>query len=457
MKHSRHASLGGWMTAAALALGLALSGPMSSAQAQEGSATLLGVVFDSTTMSVLSGAQVAVMGTMAIGTSDEEGRFELSNVPSGDYWVSFYHPRLQSLGVGAPSRQVTFTAGETSRVELAVPSESTLLLGWCMAEQLGPGYAAIAGVVTDSLTGVPMSRAIVTVVPERRRTGDPAPPEVRADESGYYRICNAPADREVKIQAHFGQSAGRSVVTSFSPGSASIQDLVLLVSAEGILQGEVVDYVSGEPVAGASVSVLGTPSRVLTDADGSFIMDELPPGRHLVVTEYLGYESRTDSVTIFSQETVGIEVRMATEALEVEGLVVTARMRFGENTLNVGKRQDIMTREEIEPLLARSQSAGDLLRNMNVPGFRVREVYIDDPITGVRMPGLCVEISRRYGGEGCRPAAVFLNGVYIPQSDQFLRTLDPNVVDRIEILSPIDAQFQFGTLAGNGAVVIYTR
>jgi hypothetical protein len=52
---------------------------------------------------------------------------------------------------------------------------------------------------------------------------------------------------------------------------------------------------------------------------------------------------------------------------------------------------------------------------------------------------------------------VFVNGVYIPQPDQFLRTLDPNVVDRIEILSPIDAQFQFGTLAGNGAVVIYTR
>jgi hypothetical protein len=447
----------GRLTAATLAAVVALAVGSWPVAAQEGTATLRGIVFDSTTMSALSGARVAVMGTTATGMSDEDGRFEVGSVPAGEYWVSFYHPRLQTLGVGAPSQQVSFSEGGTSEVELTVPSESTLLLGWCLAEQHGPGYAAIAGVVTDSLTGVPMSRAIVTVVPERRRAGDPAPPEVRADESGYYRICDAPAGREVKVQAHFGQSSGRSVQTTLTPGSATIRDLVLLVSAEGILQGRVVDYVSGQPVPGAAVSVLGTTSRVLTDAEGVFLMDELPPGRHLVVTEHLAYESRTDSVTIFSQETVGIEVRMATEALEVEGLVVTARMRFGENTLNVGKRQDIMTRDEIEPLLGRVQSAGDLLRNMNVPGFSVREVYIDDPITGVRMPGLCVEVSRRSGGQGCRPASVFVNGVYIPQPDQFLRNLDPNVVDRIEVLSPIDAQFQFGTLAGNGAVVIYTR
>jgi hypothetical protein len=350
-----------------------------------------------------------------------------------------------------------FRSGGTVTMELAVPSESTLLMGWCLAEQPGPGFAAVAGIVTDSLTGVPMPRAVVTVVPENRRTGDMTPPEVRTDDSGYFRICNAPADREVKLQAHYGRSSGRSLLLTMEAGTARIQDLLLLMSAEGILQGEVLDYVSGGPISGAAVSVLGTDARVLTDSTGSFLLDDLPPGRHLVVTEYLGYEARTDSVTIFSQETVGIEVRMATEALEVEGLVVTARMRFGENTLNVGKRQDILTREEIEPLLARVQSGGDLLRSMNVPGFRVREVYVDDPVTGVRMPGLCVEVSRRYGGEGCRPAAVFMNGVYIPQPDQFLRALDPNVIDRIEILSPIDAQFEFGTLAGNGAVVIYTR
>ena len=50
-----------------------------------------------------------------------------------------------------------------------------------------------------------------------------------------------------------------------------------------------------------------------------------------------------------------------------------------------------------------------------------------------------------------------MNGVIMPYPDQILRDLDPATIDRIEILSPIDAQFQFGPCAGNGAVLIYTR
>ena len=54
-------------------------------------------------------------------------------------------------------------------------------------------------------------------------------------------------------------------------------------------------------------------------------------------------------------------------------------------------------------------------------------------------------------------ASVALNDVLIPFPEQFLIDLDPNIIDRIEILSPIDATFQFGTAAGNGVVAIYTR
>ena len=94
---------------------------------------------------------------------------------------------------------------------------------------------------------------------------------------------------------------------------------------------------------------------------------------------------------------------------------------------------------------------------MNAPGLRVREIYITDELTGALTPSLCVEVSRRSGGEGCRPAAVFVNEGVVPYPDQFLRDLDPQIVDRIEILSPVDAQFQYGAAAGNGAILIYTR
>lgn len=446
----------GSMRCAALTVAAASLVAAPAGAQQEETAVLRGMVFDSTKMEALPGARVAVMGTTVTASTSEDGSFRLEDVPPGSHWVSFYHDRLQTLGVSPPSREIDFAPGETVDVELAVPSEETLLQGWCLAEQSTPGAAVVAGVVTDSLTGVPMPRAIVTAQPTGAYRGIPSV-EVRTNDSGYYRMCSVRPEVDLRLQAHFGQNSGRSVEMYLEPGSATIQDLNLLMSAEGTLVGYVRDYISGEPVTGAEVSVMGTESSTLSDATGRFLLDDLPPGRHLVTTDHIGYEERTDSVTVFSEETVDIEIRMATEALEVEGLVVTARTRFGRTSLAAdAKRADFLSREEIETILPRVQTTPDLMRNMNMPGLRIREVYQVDELTGVMVPGFCVEV-RRGGGEGCSPAAVVLNNTVVPYPDQVLRDLDPEIIDRIEILSPIDAQFQFGAAAANGAVVIFTR
>ena len=436
-------------------IGVVVIGPVA-AVAQAGTGRLRGVVFDSTAMSPLAGAHVAVLRTSVSGFANDEGYFELHGVPAGRYTVTFFHDRLQELGTGAVPREVVFADGERQEVALTVPSMETLLAAWCLAEGVGPGMAALAGTVSDSITGVPMPRAQVTVTRVSRPSSN-RPTRVLTDNSGYFRLCSVPANEPLRLQAHFGNSPGRSVEVTIPERGAAVQDLSMLMSGEGFLSGTVLDHVIGTPMAGAEISVLGTDARTLSNADGRFTLDGIPPGRHLVTTTHLGFQPRTDSITVFSLETVGVEVRMSTAAVEVEGLVVTTRSRPGQ-TLNLAtaKREDAITQAEIEPLLTRASSVGDLLRLMNVPGLSVRNIRVVENGGGI-YDGLCVEVSRRSGGEGCAPAMVAIDMVPQQMPDQILMDLDADVVDRIEILSPIDAAFQFGTLGGNGAILIFTR
>lgn len=61
----------------------------------------------------------------------------------------------------------------------------------------------------------------------------------------------------------------------------------------------------------------------------------------------MGFKRRVDSLTLFRQETVTAELRIATEGLEIEGLIVTARSRFGRTSLAAAaKGADFITREE---------------------------------------------------------------------------------------------------------------
>ncbi len=435
-----------------------LVGPAGALHAQaEGTALLHGTVYDSTAMQSLAGARVAVIGTSIAGESDGAGRYAIADVPAGDFRVSFFHDRLRQLGLRSMSHPVAFEAGETVYLELTIPSEETLLLGWCLTELAVAGTGAVAGLVTDELTGVPIPQTIVTAQPVDGSSGGRSV-EATTNEAGYFRICEAPTNVTLDLQAHFGEQSSRGVQVVLEPGRGRLQDLVLHVSAEGTLTGYVRDYVSGDGVEGAVVSVLGTNSAVLTDDDGYFIMDHVPQGRHLVSTDHLAFEERMDSVTVFGDETVEIEVRMATEALEVEGLVIAARNRSAEtNLVSPGQRADVMSREAIELALPGAEGAVDLLRRMNAPGLRLRDGYVLDELTGVLIPGLCIEVGRRLPDGGCASAAVALNDVLIVYPDQFLRDLDPEVIDRIEILSPVNAQFRFGQSAANGAIMIYTH
>ena len=104
--------------------------------------TVRGSVFDSTTMRPLGGARIVVMGTTATAWSDDDGTFEVTDVPAGKHPVAFFHARLQALGLGTPSTIAEVPERGETEVELTVPSEATLLTAWCAAERDGARSAS---------------------------------------------------------------------------------------------------------------------------------------------------------------------------------------------------------------------------------------------------------------------------------------------------------------------------
>jgi hypothetical protein len=416
-----------------------------------------GTVFDSTAMAPLGGARVALIGTSFVTDSNDDGTFDLEEVPAGSYPVTFFHPRLQELGISASGGRVEVAEGGAARINLAVPSSGTILRAWCAAEAPGSGYAPVAGFVRDSLTNVSLPGASVTISVLESSGRIERTISDRTDDEGYYRLCGVPAGRTVRLVATFGSSGSAPTVRQTSPGGSSFEDLVLTLSSIGEIQGQVIDYATKEPLTGARVTILGTDSEILTDDEGEFVLDELPPGLHLVETEYLGYATRTDSVTIRSDEAVLVEVPLAASAIEIAGMTVTARGQRGDILTDVGRRTDFMSREQVDAVLPRTQNAAQLLQGANFPGLSVRDVTIQDGLAQIQ--GVCVEHNRarnRSGG-GCQMITVFLDGLRLPDPGIFLAELNPQTVETIQLFGPTEAMMRYGNFGVNGVLLITTR
>src|SRR5436305_8366654 len=71
---------------------------------------------------------------------------------------------------------------------------------------------------------------------------------------------------------------------------------VLSAQAPGAIRGRVLDP-RGEPLAGASVSALGTNCVAITRRDGSYQMT-LPAGHYELHARHVGYPEMTDTVTV---------------------------------------------------------------------------------------------------------------------------------------------------------------
>ena len=228
------------------------------------------------------------------------------------------------------------------------------------------------------------------------------------------------------------------------------------------VQGIVVDATTERPVPSVSVQINGTQLGALTDARGRYdIPVRLSAGTYTLTFSLIGRESVTRQVQIGTGGSVQVpSVSLAESAVQLEGLVVTGsgvatQRRALGNAVSVvsGDAIENARAATIDAALQGKLAGAQIMANSGNPGGGV----------SVRLRGTSSIVG------GAEPL-YNVDGVIIDNSsDQQinfgLRTnpsnrladLNPNDIERVEVLKGAAAAALYGSRANNGVIQIFTK
>ncbi len=99
---------------------------------------------------------------------------------------------------------------------------------------------------------------------------------------------------------------------------------LVVAQSRGTIRGQVTDT-RNVPLMGVAVYIPHSPHGTVTDAEGLFVLKDVPPGTHPLVFELLGYQSDTVTITLSAGQTLTLHPVQLTEApLQANPVIVTA-------------------------------------------------------------------------------------------------------------------------------------
>ncbi len=438
-------------------------------------AGLAGMVIDSTRGAPLARAEVRLAGTGHHTVTDGAGRFRLGGLPGGDYTLAVTHARLDSLELPPLKRPVALQAGHTEMADLAIPSLSTILAAACEGERY-PATTVLVGMVRDSASGIPLPGAEVAL---SWNLPDPARIEVQADSRGRYAACRVPASGRVTAEARFLDRLGQATLTMPGEGEPVRHDFALAGEAAlaarresrvaietreaggrtTIVTGRVTSDETRRPLGGVQVALTGAGIGTTTDEAGRFRL-AIPPGEHTIQMIHLGYRTGYLPMTMASGEEVSLLARLVPEPVPVEPLAVEAispeflaDRRSGVTTYRI-------TAKEIEQ--APATGIVEVIA-LSVPGAEIGQ----DPDTGCRVPlfrapgsvSAANTLSLSQGAIRPAPPNSFPAPLVVVEGTPLLSacelaTLNPEDIERIDIVPGLFGVSRFGAKASGGVIQI---
>ncbi|MCF6347900.1 MAG: SusC/RagA family TonB-linked outer membrane protein [Flavobacteriaceae bacterium] len=221
------------------------------------------------------------------------------------------------------------------------------------------------------------------------------------------------------------------------------------------ISGTVTEKGSGNPLPGVSVVIQGTTSGSVTDFDGNYTINADNFKDKMLVFSYLGF--KTTSVKLTDESQV-IDIALQEDLLSLDEIIVTG------NSIGVNKRTlgNAISTLKASDLVNNAAIAVDQAISGKVAGALVQQ-NSGDPAGGIsiRLRGASTVL-------GNSDPLYIVDGIIISNSSASpldlggtsqnrLADLNPNDVERIEILKGAAAAAIYGSRASNGVVQIFTK
>ena len=246
----------------------------------------------------------------------------------------------------------------------------------------------------------------------------------------------------------------------------------LAAQSTGVITGRITDRASGQPLNGARISIAGNPNLgANSDADGRFFLRGVPAGAQTARAVRIGYRPESQVVTLKGNDTVRVNLSLSVSAVDLAQVVVTGtggaveKRKIGASlgTMDVAAQQELMPVNNFSNVLAgkmtgvRSVGVGggvggaQDLRIRGIASFSLNQrpvIYID----GVRVDSRGTEWTTATG-MAATACCSFSGGT----SADRLSDLNPNDIERVEVLKGAAAATLYGSEATNGVIQIFTK
>lgn len=245
----------------------------------------------------------------------------------------------------------------------------------------------------------------------------------------------------------------------------------LLAQRTGIIVGTVVDRATSQPIDGVQLSLGDATARVggTSDPRGHFVIRGVPSGTHSVRAQRIGYKPSAQVVQVSGGDSVSVRFALDLSATQLEAVVTTGTGGAVEKKalgvpigiVNVDQAAELKSISDLNSALTASTpglraidngggaGAAKELRIRGISSFSLSQrpsVYVD----GVKIDTRATDWSSNIPNQGC---CNFNGGA----GEDRLSDLNPDDIERIEVLKGPAAATLYGSDASNGVIQIFTK